>query len=543
MLALLLGVDLVVDELVLEGLDLVVPVVEMNTFSAKLALQLFVVRVVDGPLQQQTQGGGLGDVDSGLFKRLRNELLGVGVASYTESNHGDHLSDLVQHEGLAVDLDTDPLGSVDQKGITTGQRLHGSHGRGVLERLAQSEVVEVVGALVDFENLSDLSESFARDSELLPVSSLDSLDFLKSGSVSLGVSLDLGLGHLLGFTLLGFLPLDLINTGSLHPLVVRDALGLEIGSDRLPVLLALLVGAGSILEELLGHDSARSRVQERVGRHQVLVDSRRTQLSALKSLVGSRNAPDTQLLGQMAVDLLHNVLVLNDHLQRDDVTGGMHTLIGSSSSHESRLFGVVGVVLRDGSGLDKGLEDITLNGLLGRIQLHAMVTSSTISNHTGNLSLGLSHLVGHQRTVRLSTCISALALLLLLSLSVASSVHLLLLGLVIASRSVPVASLASLLAEIVLLSRVAGRTVADDGGGGRFAHGDGEKSAFQRNQTFDHLQKITFHAVEYFSLRNANYKYNKLFWITINPTAKPALQKQELRGEPVSGSSGFICSF
>lgn len=477
MLALLLGVNLVVDELVLERLNLLVPVIEMNSFSAKLALQLFVVGIVDWSLQQQSQSGGLGDVDSGLLKGLGNKLLGVSIASYTESNHGDHFSNLMQHEGLTVDLDTDPFGAVNQEGIGAGQRLHGSHGRGVLERLAQSEVVEVMGTLVNLENLSNFGQTLTGDSELFSMTSLHSLDLLQSGSVSLNVSLGLLLDFSFLLGLLGSLSgsCNLINTGSLHPLVVRNALGLEIGSNRLPVLLSLLVGTGTVLEKLFGHDSSGSGVEERISRHEVLVDSRRTQLSTLKGLVSSRNSPDSQLLGEMAVDLLHNVFVLNNHLERNHVTSSMNSLICSSSSHKGRFFGIVGIVLRNGAGLDKRLEDISFNRLLRRIQLHTMVSSSTVSNHTSHLSLGLSNLVRNKRTIRLSTSISTLSLLLLFSLSVSSSIHLLFLGLMIASRLVPVA-LASLLAQIGLLSSLDGRAVAHNGGGGGvggLAHGEG----------------------------------------------------------------------
>lgn len=85
------------------------------------------------------------------------------------------------------------------------------------------------------------------------------------------------------------------------------------------------------------------------------------------------------MLGERGVDLGNDLGVFDDELERNDVSGGVDSFVGTGAAYKGRLFavlvvvpiaplprvayllGVGGVGGRDGAGLHKRLEEITLN--------------------------------------------------------------------------------------------------------------------------------------------------------------------------------------
>jgi hypothetical protein len=65
----------------------------------------------------------------------------------------------------------------------------------------------------------------------------------------------------------------------------------------------------------------------------------------------------------MIVDLLHNVRVLDDQLQRNDISGSVNALVRSCTTDQGGLLGVVRVSFRYGPGSDEGSKEIAFNGL------------------------------------------------------------------------------------------------------------------------------------------------------------------------------------
>ena len=93
---------------------------------------------------------------------------------------------------------------------------------------------------------------------------------------------------------------------------------------------------------------------------------------------------------KVLVDLLDDVRVLHDKLQADHVSGRVHVLVGSGASHKRSLSRVVGVGFRDGAGFDKCLEELALDRLLRRGDLHALEASSRVADHDSDLALRLA---------------------------------------------------------------------------------------------------------------------------------------------------------
>lgn len=61
-----------------------------------------------------------------------------------------------------------------------------------------------------------------------------------------------------------------------------------------------------------------------------------------------------------------------------------------SPCEELDLLGVIGIRLGDGASLDKGLEQVSLDSLKRRIQLHSLISGSTVAHQDGDLSLRLA---------------------------------------------------------------------------------------------------------------------------------------------------------
>jgi hypothetical protein len=101
------------------------------------------------------------------------------------------------------------------------------------------------------------------------------------------------------------------------------------------------------------------------------------------------------LLREVAVDLVDDVILLDDELQGENIASGVNALVGARAANETRLLGVVGVGLGDGAGLDEGGEQVALDGLLLMVDLQAVVASTCVADHHGDLALGLALLGGN----------------------------------------------------------------------------------------------------------------------------------------------------
>lgn len=107
--------DTIVNLTLLELINGIGMLVEVDGVFARL-MGLPVIRVEDGPFKKQTQTGSLGNGDLIGAVSLDNPL-GITAAAHDHGSHGDHLADLVHHETLAMDLEAEPLGAVDDDGL------------------------------------------------------------------------------------------------------------------------------------------------------------------------------------------------------------------------------------------------------------------------------------------------------------------------------------------------------------------------------------------------------------------------------------------
>ena len=63
----------------------------------------------------------------------------------------------------------------------------------------------------------------------------------------------------------------------------------------------------------------------------------------------------------MLVDLLHNVWVLDDHLERDDVPRGVDALVGTGTADEGGLLGICRIGFGDCASCDQGRKQLALD--------------------------------------------------------------------------------------------------------------------------------------------------------------------------------------
>src|SRR4051794_13619750 len=89
----------------------------------------------------------------------------------------------------------------------------------------------------------------------------------------------------------------------------------------------------------------------------------------------------------MVVDLFNNIILFDNQLQRHNVACSMYTLIGTRTTNERRFLGVGCVRLRYGAGRDKSVEQVSLDGLLLVVDLHALVASTRVADHDCDFAL------------------------------------------------------------------------------------------------------------------------------------------------------------
>lgn len=74
---------------------------------------------------------------------------------------------------------------------------------------------------------------------------------------------------------------------------------------------------------------------------------------AAETLIGDLESPDSNLWTEVFIDLLHNIRVFDNHLQRYDVSRCMDTFIRACASHKRGLFRVCRIGFGDGTGGDE----------------------------------------------------------------------------------------------------------------------------------------------------------------------------------------------
>ena len=105
------------------------------------------------------------------------------------------------------------------------------------------------------------------------------------------------------------------------------------------------------------------RRQQAVRRYQVLIDPGIAQLVGAEAVIRPLYAPHTYLRTQGFIDLRHDVRVLDDKLERNEVSCSMHPLIRPRTADEGRFLGIVGIGFGDGASGNEGAEEVALYSL------------------------------------------------------------------------------------------------------------------------------------------------------------------------------------
>ena len=114
---------------------------------------------------------------------------------------------------------------------------------------------------------------------------------------------------------------------------------------------------------LLTQETPGMRRQQAVRRYQVLIDPGITQLVGAEAVIRPLYSPDTYLRAQGFVDLGHDVRVLDDKLERDEVSCSMHSLIRPRTADQGRFLGIVGIGFGDGASSNEGAKEVALYSL------------------------------------------------------------------------------------------------------------------------------------------------------------------------------------
>ena len=132
---------------------------KINLLLPKLRRRPLVIRIEDRPLQQQPQPRRLRDAE---FVRAVafGDPVDVAAAADEQRRHGNHLADLVHHEALAVDLEREPFGVVDEaRGGVDDEAFDDAFGGRVAVLFLYGVVVEVVRADVEGEGGAEAGEA------------------------------------------------------------------------------------------------------------------------------------------------------------------------------------------------------------------------------------------------------------------------------------------------------------------------------------------------------------------------------------------------
>ena len=322
---------------------------------------LDVVAAKERLLEQEAEPWRLGHVDARRPERLGDERLGRRGAP-DQHQEADHLADLVQHERLAVELDRDPLGAVDDLRLRDAQPLHVPVRAPVAELFPERVVVEVVRARVLGKDAPHPLEDLGRDAPL-PLC----LHVLrKLGRVAVlapeGVVQHRVLAHR------GVVPR--------RQRCVRLALGAVQPAQHAP------------------HAAVRLGRDEHVGRQQVLVHARVAAGARVERVLHAAQAPDAHLLGEQRVDVLGERLPLGqrrrleDQLEREQVARRVHAAVGARGALQLHLVRVHRVVRTHGARAAEGVEDVALDRLYARVHLEPRVAGAAVAKEDGHLALG-----------------------------------------------------------------------------------------------------------------------------------------------------------
>ncbi len=130
------------------------------------------------------------------------------------------------------------------------------------------------------------------------------------------------------------------------------------------------------------------RRQKRVGRNEIFIPARITSLVTAKRTSGPLEPPYSDLIGKMAIDLVYNVLVLDDQLERYHIASSVDTLIGTGATNEGGFLGVRGIGLGDGTCSNECAKQITFYSLVLVVNLHASIASARVADHNCHFALG-----------------------------------------------------------------------------------------------------------------------------------------------------------
>lgn len=139
----------------------------------------------------------------------------------------------------------------------------------------------------------------------------------------------------------------------------------------------------------------------------IFIPSRVAKLVTTEASNRSCNAPNSDLRRQVFVDLLYNIGVLDNHFQRDNISGCMDAFVRPGASYKGRLFRIASISLRNCAGFNERSEEVALNRLLCgasvllsiksqsrhvtvHSHLHAFVSRTGIPNEYSDFAFWLS---------------------------------------------------------------------------------------------------------------------------------------------------------
>src|ERR1700761_8368283 len=95
-------------------------------------------------------------------------------------------------------------------------------------------------------------------------------------------------------------------------------------------------------------------------------------------IVRALDAPDADLRWQAVVELLHEVLVLNDEVEGQDIAGGMDAAVSPGTAHQLRFLWIVRIGFGDGAYINERSKQLALNGLILVVDLQAVVVGARV---------------------------------------------------------------------------------------------------------------------------------------------------------------------
>lgn len=97
---------------------------------------------------------------------------------------------------------------------------------------------------------------------------------------------------------------------------------------------------------------------------QILVYPRVTHLITAETLGRLFQSPYPNLWAEVLIDLLNNVWVLDDHLERDNIPRGVDTLVGTGTANEGGLLGVGCISFGNCASCDQGRKQLAFDSRL-----------------------------------------------------------------------------------------------------------------------------------------------------------------------------------